>query len=85
MVKNNKAKSVMFLNRATEVSSDFYQKASEEPIFFSIKDQILKPEEDNEYIESDEERSISEYLDNTYVLTKILDEKKKKNNIKRKF
>lgn len=85
MMKNNKSKSVMFLNRATEVSNDFYQKASEEPMFFSIKDQILKPENDNKYIESDKERNISEYLDNTYVLTKVLDEKKKTNNTKRKF
>lgn len=85
MMKNNKAKSVMFLNRATEVSSDFYQKASEEPIFFSIKDQILKPESDKEYVESDKERNISEYLDNTYALTRVLDEKRKTNKTKRKF
>ncbi len=85
MMKNDKSRAIMFLNKATEVSSEFYEKACEEPIFFSIKDQILKPENDNKYTESDKEKSISEYLDNTYVLTKILDEKKKGNNIKRKF
>lgn len=84
MMKNNKSKAVMFLSKATEISNDFYQKASEEPMFFSIKDQILKPENDKKYIESDKEKSISEYLDNTYVLTKVLDEKKKANK-RRKF
>lgn len=85
MMKNDKMRAVMFLNKATELSNEFYQKALEEPMFFSIKDQILKSESDNKYIESNKERKISEYLDNTYVLTRVLDEKKKSNNIKRKF
>ena len=85
MMKNDKSKAIMFLNKATETSMDFYKKATEEPIFFSIKDQILKTESDIEYKESETEKSISEYLDNTYLLTKILDEKKKTKNSKRKF
>jgi len=85
MMKNNKQKAIMFLNKATEISNEFYKKAIEEPIFFSIKNQILKTEEDNNYVESDEEKNISEYLDNTYLLTKVLDEKKKNKNTKRKF
>ena len=85
IMKNDKQKALMFLNKATEISSEFYKKAIEEPIFFSIKDQILKTENDSQYVESNLERSISEYLDNTYLLTKILDEKKKTKNTKRKF
>lgn len=85
MMKNDKQKAVMFLNKATEISSEFYKKATEEPIFFAIKDQILKTENDTEYVESEMEKSISEYLDNTYLLTKVLDEKKKTKNTKRKF
>lgn len=85
MMKNDKVRATMFLNKATEISYEFYQKASEEPMFFSIKDQIIKSEYEKEYVESDKERNISEYLDNTYVLTKVLDEKKKTNNTKRKF
>jgi len=85
MMKNDKQKAIMFLNKATEISSEFYNKMTEEPIFFSIKDQILKTENDNKYIESEMEKSISEYLDNTYLLTKVLDEKKKTKNTKRKF
>ena len=85
MMKNDKQKAVMFLNKSTETSSEFYKRMSEEPIFFSIKDQILKPENDSKYVESEIEKSISEYLDNTYLLTKVLDEKKKTKNAKRKF
>lgn len=85
IMKNDKQKAIMFLNKATEISSEFYKKATEEPIFFSIKDHILKTENDSQYIENEMEKSICEYLDNTYLLTKVLDEKKKSKNTKRKF
>lgn len=85
MMKNDKQKSIMFLNKATEISSEFYKKATEEPIFFAIKDQIVKTESNTENVESDMEKNISEYLDNTYLLTKILDEKNKTKKNKRKF
>ena len=85
MMKNDKQKAIMFLNKATETSIDFYKKAIEEPMFFSIKDQILKTENDSKYIENELEKNISEYLDNTYLLTKVLDEKKRTKNTKRKF
>ena len=75
----------MFLNKATEISEEYYKKMAEEPIFFSIKDQIIKTEKNTEYVESEMEKNISEYLDNTYLLTKVLDEKKKTRNTKRKF
>ncbi len=82
MIKNDKAKALMFLNRATESSEEFYKKALEEPIFFSFKNEIIKPENNIQYTESETEKNISEYLDNTYNLTKILDKKK---NERRKF
>ncbi len=85
MIKNEKSKSVMFLNKATEVSNKFYEMALEEPIFFSVKDQIIKPEKDLEYSESKKEQEISDYLDDTYSLTKILDEKRNSKNEKKKF
>ncbi len=85
MIKNQKSKAIMFLNKATEVSNKFYEMASEEPIFFSIKNQIVKSKSDVEYIESKKEKDISDYLDNTYSLTKILDAKKNNGNEKRKF
>ena len=85
MIKNDKAKALMFLNRATESSEAFYKKTLEEPIFFSLKNEIIKPENNIQYTESETERTISEYLDNTYNLTKILDKKKSNKNEKRKF
>lgn len=85
MMKNDSQKAVMFLNKATEISSEFYKKATEEPIFFAIKDQIIKTESDTENMESDMEKSISEYLDNTYSLTRVLDDKNKTKKNKRKF
>lgn len=82
MMKNNKSKAIMFLNKATENSDYFYKKASDEPMFFSIKDQINKPENNVEYTESNKEKSISDYLDSTYSLTRILDKKKEENSKK---
>ena len=81
MMKNDKTKAGIFLNKATQVSEYFYKLASKEPIFFAIKQLILKPEngEENKPNESEKEKSISEYLDNTYDLTKILNEKESKN------
>lgn len=83
MMKNDKNKAAIFLNKATEVSQYYYDLASTEPVFFAIKQLIIKPEnEEVKFNESEKEKAISEYLDNTYNLTKILNEKenKKKNN-----
>ena len=82
-MKNDKNKAAIFLNKATEVSQYYYGLASTEPVFFAIKQLIIKPEnEEVKLDESEKEKAISEYLDNTYNLTKILNEKesKKKNN-----
>ena len=84
MMKNDKTKAGIFLNKATQVSQYFYELAIKEPIFFAIKQLIIKPEngKENRVNESEKEKSISEYLDNTYDLTRILNEKEsnKKNN-----
>ena len=84
MMKNDKNKATVFLNKATEISEYYYELASKEPIFFSIKKLIIKPEigKENKAIESGKEKAISEYLDNTYDLTKILNEKESNNKFK---
>ena len=84
MMKNDKSKATLFLNKATEVSEYYYELASKEPIFFAIKKLIIKPEngEENKINESEKEKAISEYLDNTYDLTKILDKKGSNNKFK---
>ncbi|MDO5555609.1 MAG: tetratricopeptide repeat protein [Clostridia bacterium] len=77
MMKNNKNKAAVFLNKATNTSRYYYDLACKEPIFFSIKQLISKPQDNliKELKESKKEKNISEYLDNTYNLTKILNEK----------
>ena len=81
MIKNDRDKSLMFINKAIDFSSAYYNIANEEPIFLPIKKQIEKPieNEKKETIqESEKEKIISEYLDNTYDLTKVLNEKENK-------
>lgn len=80
IIKNDKNKSGIFINRAIETDSKYYDKAINEPIFFPIKQMIEKPmnNETKDVIETDNEKMISEYLDNTYDLTKVLNEKKSK-------
>lgn len=77
IMKNDKNKAIMFLNKAIAGSKYYYELAKEEPIFFSMKKLIEEPVgEVKEIEESEKEKNISEYLDNTYDLTRILNEKK---------
>ncbi len=85
MMKNNKSKAIIYLNKAIEFSREFYEKALDEPMFFSIKNELIKPNNNKEYIESEKEKNISNYLDNTYMLTKLLKEEKNDKNNNKKF
>ena len=85
MMKNDKQKAIMYLNKAAENSMEFFRKASDEPMFFSIKGQIIEPEEGKDIEESKKEKEISDYLDNTYTLTNLLDKENKSKNNKNKF
>lgn len=86
MMKNNKNKAIIYLNKAVENSTYYYELAKDEPIFFPIKNSIVEPKEEiKEIEESEKEKSISEYLDNTYDLTRILNEKESKKNNKFKM
>jgi len=82
MMKNNKNKAIIFLNKAIENSKYYYELVKEEPVFFPIKQLIIKPNEENfkKVEETEREKQISEYLDNTYDLTRILNEKENKKN-----
>lgn len=82
IIKNDKNKSGMFINRAIESDSKYYNIAINEPIFFPIKQIIEKPTEieKEDIIETKKEKEISEYLDNTYDLTKVLNDKKTNNH-----
>ncbi len=77
MIKNNKPKAATNINSAIQLDYKYYKTAIEEPIFLPIKQMIIKPEEENyqEIKESDKEKEISDYLDDTYNLTKYLNNK----------
>lgn len=81
MIKNNKSKAAMFLNKATQINNELYKKALEEPIFLPIKSMMEEPTE-TKYKESKKEKEISDYLDNTFMLTNFLNKKDKQNNKK---
>ncbi|MBO4816108.1 MAG: tetratricopeptide repeat protein [Clostridia bacterium] len=84
MIKNDRNKAVMFANKAIEFDSNYFSIINQEPIFLPIIKQIKKPEENENKEtkkESEKEKLISEYLDNTYDLTKVLNEKENKRKI----
>lgn len=80
MIKNNKTKSATNINSAIQMDSTYYKIAIDEPIFLPIKQLIIKPQEEikPEIKESEKEKEISDYLDDTYNLTKYLNTKKNK-------
>ena len=75
MIKNDKTKAATNINTAIQMDYKYYKIAVDEPIFLPIKQLIIKPDEETEpeIKESEQEREISEYLDDTYNLTKYLD------------
>ena len=92
MIKNQKDKAALTLEKAINANSKYYLIAKEEPMFYPIK-QFIKPaqsktEEDQEEQESKKEKMIEEYLNDTYNLTKVLnqkeEQKKKDYNWKKK-
>jgi len=78
IMKNQKEKAILAVNNALKVESDCYGMIEQEPIFFSIKNLISKPEKESkiEILETKQEKQIDEYLKDTYNLTKILNSKK---------
>ena len=77
MIKNNKPKAATNINSAIQLDYKYYKIAIEEPIFLPIKQMIIKPEEESspKIKESNKEKEISDYLDDTYNLTKYLNNK----------
>lgn len=81
MMKNQKDKAILNIQKAINANSKFYDIAKEEPILFPIKQFIKKPEQNIEAKkdeESKKEKMIEDYLNDTYNLTKILNEQKEK-------
>lgn len=83
IMKNQKERAAISLNKAIELNPEYYNIAKEEPIMFSIKSLIEKPknaEKQNEFTETEEEKKIEAYLNDTYNLTQILNKQKENND-----
>lgn len=78
MLKNQKEKAVLDISNAMKVDSRVYDIIQNEPVLFSVKHLISKPQEKikAEYSETEQELEIEEYLNDTYTLTKMLNSKK---------
>ena len=76
MMKNQKDKAALTIQKAINSDEKFYAIAKEEPMLFPIKQFIKKPETTAEGKEgkkdSKKEEMIEEYLNDTYNLTRIL-------------
>ena len=85
MMKNQKDKAVLSVQKAIDADSKFYTIANEEPILFPIRQYIKKPEqivETKKQEENKTEKLIEEYLNDTYSLTKILNRQEEENKNK---
>ena len=78
VMKNQKEKAILDVNNAIKLDSSYYEIIQNEPILFSIKQSIIKPESETkpEYEETEQELEIEAYLNDTYNLTKILNSQK---------
>lgn len=79
IMKSQKEEAIKDIENAIKIDSTYYAQMKSEPILFSIKNQISKPHDNNKskYQETAEELEIEEYLNNTYNLTKQLNNTKK--------
>lgn len=79
ILKNQKEKALLDINNALQVESSYYEVIKNEPIIYPIKHLIIKPEKEttSEYTETEQEKEIEAYLNDTYNLTKILNSKKR--------
>ena len=84
VMKNQKEKAILDMNNCIKLDSEYYQIMQNEPILFPIKQSIAKPENiiKPEYTETNQEKEIEAYLNDTYNLTKILNNQREKNNKK---
>lgn len=85
MMKNQKDKAALTIEKAINSDASFYEIAKEEPMLFPIKQHIKKPEsvvETKKQEETKTEKMIEEYLNDTYNLTKILNKQEEENKNK---
>lgn len=83
IIKNQKEKAITDIDKALKADSSIYEEIQKEPVLIPIRKTITKPNEStkNKYEETELEKNVEQYLDNTYNLTKKLDDNEKANVI----
>ncbi len=78
ILKNQKEKAISDINNSIKANTKYYEIAKKEPILFPIKQYITKPVNETipEYNETEREKEIEQYLNDTYKLTKNLNKQK---------
>ena len=88
MVKGEKDKAIVFMNKAIEIDKSYIEIISNEEIFSSIKQYIIIPKVINKEQERKElgkkEKNIQDYLEETYILINDINENEVKNRINEK-
>lgn len=84
VMKNQKEKAILDINNAIKIDSSYYEIIKNEPVLFSIKQSIIKPESKTkpECTETAQELEIDSYLNDTYNLTKVLNSQGEKHKKK---
>lgn len=77
IVNDDRSKANLAMMKSIETDSRMYQKMLEEPILYSLRENIKKPEKEyyKDFEQNPTEKMIEEYLNDTYNLTKILNNK----------
>ncbi len=86
IIKNRKEKAIIYLNNAVKIDTGCYDIIKKEPMFFSIKNLLEKPEKEvkSEYKYDELEEKIENYLSNTYELVQVLNKNKEKDKSNKK-
>lgn len=82
IMKNQKNKAILDLNNLLRIDTEYYKKIQTEPVLFSIKQAIPRPEKEiipKNKEETELEKETEDYLKDTYNLTKILNNKDNSN------
>ena len=81
IMKADKENAIKYLNMAIDLNYDYYKKIREEPVLSTIIKSVKKPRVINKenFIQTEKENIIEEYLSNTYELTQILQQNEKNN------
>ena len=71
MLKNEREKAIIFINKAIELDRKMYKKSEKEPVFIPIRKYVILPVEEKnlkEYTQGENEKKVEKHLDRTFNL-----------------